>query len=196
MIIIAHRINTISALKNLSFKYGVEVDIRSRGKKIIIHHDPFKEGESFFKWIKYFNHKFLILNVKEEGLENKLIDCMKKNNITNYFFLDQSFPFLIKFSNLGFKNCAARVSEFEKINTVLTLKGKINWIWVDYFSEFPLNKKNYSILKNANFNICLVSPELHGRNPDKEIPKLKKLIVKLNFKFDAVCTKRPELWEI
>ena len=40
MIIIAHRINTINALKNLSFKYGVEVDIRSKGKKslfIMIH---------------------------------------------------------------------------------------------------------------------------------------------------------------
>ena len=64
-----------------------------REKKIIIHHDPFKEGENFYKWIKYFKHKFLILNVKEEGLEKKLIDCMNKNNITSYFFLDQSFPF-------------------------------------------------------------------------------------------------------
>ena len=32
MIIIAHRVNSINALKNINYKYGVEVDIRSKGK--------------------------------------------------------------------------------------------------------------------------------------------------------------------
>ena len=60
--------------------------IFAQREKIIIHHDPFKEGENFYKWIKYFKHKFLILNVKEEGLEKKLIDCMKQKQHYELFF--------------------------------------------------------------------------------------------------------------
>ena len=86
MIIIKHRINKIKDLKKLNKKLGVEVDIRSNLGKLIIHHDPFENGEDFDEWIKYYNHKFLILNVKEEGLEEKLIKKMDEFKIINYFF--------------------------------------------------------------------------------------------------------------
>ena len=85
MIIISHRVNSIKGLLDTKKSYGVEVDIRSKSSELIIHHDPFQDGEKFLEWLKYFSHKFLILNVKEEGLESALIDCMKKNNIVNYF---------------------------------------------------------------------------------------------------------------
>ena len=35
---ILHRINTIAQLKNTPIKYGVEVDIRSWGEDLVIHH--------------------------------------------------------------------------------------------------------------------------------------------------------------
>ena len=41
MIIVQHRRNTINLLKETPVKFGVEVDIRSYGDKLIIHHDPF-----------------------------------------------------------------------------------------------------------------------------------------------------------
>jgi len=44
MLKIAHRINTISQLQNNHTEYGVELDLRPDGDKIIIHHDPFTEG--------------------------------------------------------------------------------------------------------------------------------------------------------
>ncbi len=196
MIIISHRINSLKKLRETNKKYGVEVDIRSYGEQLIIHHDPFVKGENFYNWIKYYDHKMLILNVKEEGLESKLIKCMNSLGIKDYFFLDQSFPFLIKCSNDGLKNCATRVSEFENLNTALSLRGKIDWIWVDCFTKFPLNRIDYDKLKDASFKMCLVSPELQGQNAVTAIPKMKLEINKINIKIDAVCTKRPDLWEI
>ncbi len=195
MKIIAHRRNTINELNASPTKYGVEVDIRSCGNKLIIHHDPFVDGESFDDWVAAYRHGTLILNVKEEGLEARLIALMKSHGIDDYFFLDQSFPFLVKWANMGERRCAIRVSEFESIATALTLAGKVDWVWVDCFTRFPLSEDDARRLKEASFRLCLVSPELQGRDAATEIPQLAKLLVERNIQADAVCTKRPDLWE-
>jgi hypothetical protein len=196
MIFIAHRRNTIKDLIETDKSYGIEVDIRSKGKRLIISHDPFVDGVLFDQWIKFFNHKFLILNVKEEGLEEAVIQVMKIHSIEHFFFLDQSFPYIIKYAKLGFRSCAVRLSEFETISTVLNLSGMIDWVWVDCFSVFPLDKKSIHILKENGFKLCMVSPELQGRNPDIEIPILKEKLNSNLEHFHSVCTKRPDLWKI
>ena len=86
---IIHRVNTVEALTKVPKNFGVEVDIRTEGNRLIMHHDPFKEGESFIDWLNYFNHGTLILNVKEEGLEKALLELMASKDIENFFFLDQ-----------------------------------------------------------------------------------------------------------
>ena len=78
MIIIKHRVNSISQIKKTPGKYGVEIDLRSDKKSIYLQHDPFKKGVKFQKWIKYYRHNLLVLNVKEEGLENNIIKILKK----------------------------------------------------------------------------------------------------------------------
>ena len=196
MNIILHRRNTIDQLKKTNEKYGVEVDIRSYGTKLIIHHDPFLEGELFEKWIKFYRHGLIILNVKEEGLESRVMSILENHNIKNYFFLDQSFPYIIKYMNLGLKKIALRFSEYESIHTIINLKGKIDWVWVDSFKKFKFSQAKANKLKEANFKICLVSPELQGRNPETEIPLLKEHLRINKIKFDAVCTKRSDLWEV
>lgn len=195
MKLIAHRRNTISELLATPKKYGVEIDIRSYGNKLVIHHDPLIEGESFDAWLAAYQHGTLILNVKEEGLEARLIDLMKSHGIEDYFFLDQSFPFLIKWAKAGERRCAVRVSEFESIDTALTLAGKVGWVWVDCFTRFPLSNEAAQRLKSAGFKLCLVSPELQGRDADAEIPLLAQLLRERGIQADAVCTKRPDLWE-
>jgi len=195
MEIIRHRINLIADLQSLSAVYGVEVDIRSMGERLIIHHDPFVNGEDFRDWIAAYRHGTLILNVKEEGLESRLIELMRSHGIEDYFFLDQSFPFLIKWAKLGERRCAVRVSEYESIETALTLAGKVDWVWVDCFTQFPLSAEDASRLKQAGFKLCLVSPELQGRDAASEIPLMSAILAERNITVDAVCTKRPDIWE-
>ena len=195
MKLISHRRNTVSELLATDSKYGIEVDIRSEGDRLIIHHDPFVAGESFDVWIDAYRHGTLILNVKEEGLEARLIALMQSKGIADYFFLDQSFPFLVKWSKAGEHRCAVRVSEFESIETALILAGKVDWVWVDCFTRFPLSEHDARRLKDAGFKLCLVSPELQGRDANVEIPQLASLLKERNIVADAVCTKRPNLWE-
>ncbi len=194
--IIIHRCNTISQLKLIPKKYGVEIDIRSQKDELVLHHDPFaNDAEIFHDWINHFKHESLILNVKEEGLEERLIKIMRDFEINNYFFLDQSFPFLVKYANKGHRKSAIRFSEFESIDTVFSLEGKIEWVWVDYFSHFPLKKEESYLLREKGFKICLVSPELQGFKPEVEIEKLQNYIKNNDIYFDTVCTKYPLLWE-
>ena len=192
---ISHRRNTIEELQATPREYGVEVDIRSDHGQLVIHHDPFAKGDDFEDWLKHYQHGTLILNVKEEGLEARLIDLMKQYKIEDYFFLDQSFPFLIKWSKLGEHHCAVRVSEFESIETALSLAGKIDWVWVDCFTKFPLAGIDAKRLQDAGFKLCLVSPELQGRPADTAIPELAKLLNERHITADAICTKNPELWK-
>ncbi len=193
MEIICHRRNTLNQLNSTPYNFGVEVDIRSNGEKLIIHHDPFKKGVEFSKWISKYNHGTLIVNIKEEGLEDKILFYLNKYQIKSFFFLDQSLPFIIKMSNNGFSNSAVRVSNYESIETALNFKNKVKWIWVDIFEKFPLDFENYNNLKSANFKLCLVSPELHQSNT-LSIDNLKNSLNKQKILFDAVCTKLPEKW--
>jgi len=191
---IAHRKNSIADLKQSNPIYGVEIDIRTFGDKLILNHDPYLNGDNLEEWLQHYCHGTLILNVKEEGLEARLIDLMKVNQIENYFFLDQSFPFLIKWSNLGLRKAAVRFSEYEPIELALNLKDTIEWVWVDCFSKCPLDIGAYNLLKEANFKICLVSPELQGRFDELEIEKIHQSFRSNNIFVDAICTKKPETW--
>jgi hypothetical protein len=192
---ILHRVNTKDALLKAPKEFGVEVDIRTRGNQLIMHHDPFHDGEDFENWLEVYQHGILILNVKEEGLEERLIKIMQLKGIKDYFFLDQSFPFLVKWAKAGERRCAVRVSEFESIESALTLAGKVDWVWLDYFTHFPLTHKDFQRLKEAGFKLCIVSPELQGHDAEYEIPLLANLLKELNIAAEAVCTKCPDLWE-
>ncbi len=190
MLKIAHRINTISQLQNTPKEYGVELDLRPEGNKIIIHHDPFTEGEDFEEWLKFYKHSFIILNTKAEGMEERLLALMDKYQIENYFFLDLSLPFLIKYMKKGVSKIAVRFSEYEPLEFVIKFAGKVEWVWVDCFTDLPLNHENYKTLKK-HFKLCLVSPELQGY----DIARIEEFKIKLlDMPIDAVCTKRPDLW--
>ena len=93
----------------------------------------------------------------------------------------------------GESRTAVRISEYESINTALSLAGKAAWIWVDFFKKFPLDKESYLKLKQANFKLCLVSPELQGHSINN-LKNFQKEIKNQNIIFEAVCTKYPDLW--
>ena len=193
MEIIAHRRNRIEELIATPHDQGVEVDIRSDGGRLLIHHDPFAGGVDFEEWIAHYQHGTLILNVKEEGLEARLLAIMADRAIERFFFLDQSFPFLIRTARQGERRCAVRVSEYEAIETALAIAPLIDWAWIDCFSRFPLDRAVAARLSEAGLRLCLVSPELQGR-PADEIADLRALLVAEAIRAAAVCTKRADLW--
>ncbi|MCW7472079.1 PI-PLC domain-containing protein [Leptospira levettii] len=185
---IAHRINSSSGLLEIPEDVGVEIDLRDFGDKLILAHDPFIEGEDFEKYLSQYKQTgTLILNVKSERIEYKILEILKKYDITNYFFLDSSFPMIYKLANEGEANIAIRFSEFEGMDTIRNMAGKVKWVWVDCFSEFPLNKEIEIEIHSLGYSLCLVSPELQGR--DYDIEKYSNYIKQKGIKIDAICSK-------
>jgi len=188
---IAHRVNTIKELLNTPTEYGVEIDLRDYQDKIILQHDPFKDGECFEEYLKNYNHGTMILNIKSEGIEPAVLKLIKKYNVRDYFFLDCSFPMINFLSSKGEKNIALRFSEFEGLDTIRLMSLRVDWVWIDCFSKLPITPENYKILKNLNYKLCLVSPELQNQN--SKLEKYKMYFKKENIKFDAICTKLEKL---
>ena len=193
---ICHRINNIEELKYVKKKEGIEIDLRDRLDNIILSHDPFDNGEFFDNFLKNYDKQLIILNIKSERIEFKILDILKKYNIQNYFFLDCSFPMIYQLNKLNENNIAIRFSEFESLNTIELVKNMVKWVWVDCFNTFPLDRNSYSKIKNLGLKICLVSPELQGHDI-KKIKEIKELIYKNNFHIDAICTKyyNIKLWK-
>lgn len=191
MLKIAHRINSVEQLRQVPAEYGIELDLRYEGPNLILHHDPFVTGPLFEDLLKEYRHALLILNVKTEGIEAEVLRLMEKYNIENYFFLDLSLPYLVKYMRQGVSRIAVRYSEFEPIEFALAFAGKVEWVWVDCFTHLPLDASSYARLKE-HFKICLVSPELQGHSLDR-IAEFKAQLAGLPI--DAVCTKKPELWD-
>jgi hypothetical protein len=192
MIFVIHRVNSIQKLKKIPYKYGVEIDLRSYKNEIILNHEPFEAGEKLSEYIKYFKHRFIIANIKEAGIEKKVINILKKKT-KNFFLLDCEFPYIHKYSKLKNNFLSIRFSETESINTVKKYAKKIKWVWIDTFNKIPINKKNIYHLNN--FKKCLVCPERWGRK--KDIIKYKKYLKEKKYKIHAIMTsiKCVNIWE-
>lgn len=185
---ISHRVNTVKDLKNTPIEFGVELDLRDNiDGSIYINHDPFVVGENFEDYLREYKHGTMILNIKSERIEYKVLDLLKKYNIEKYFFLDSSFPMIKALTDKGELNIALRYSEYEGIDTIKLMSGRAKWVWVDCFNSFPLEEDIYLKLKNMGYKLCFVSPELQGQ-PEK-IEEYAGNIKKRNINFDAICTK-------
>ena len=188
-LLIAHRINSSEGLAKIPTDSGVEIDLRDSNKGLILNHDPFSSGESLENFISNYNHKTLILNIKSERIEYDALKVLDKYKIDDYFFLDSSFPMLIELSNNGITNIAARISEYESIESISLVSNRVSWIWLDSFNGFYLTKNDATQIKKLNLKTCLVSPELQGRQ--EEIESYSSQLKSIGLDVDAICTKFP-----
>lgn len=185
---IAHRINSSALANSLPEEYGIEFDLREYSSGILVTHDPFTQGEDFENFLKNLKVKrFLIVNIKAEGIEEKVLQVLKKYNFENFFFLDCSFPAIIKLSKLGETRIAMRFSEYEPLELIELNKNKIQWVWVDCFTKFPLNLFIERKIHAMGLKLCLVSPELQSHGQD--IEKYGIFLKKYSIHVDAICTK-------
>ncbi len=194
---ILHRANTIKQARNLTSDCGAEIDLRLNHGELILAHDPFQAGCKFFDWLNVFSGTLLVVNVKEMGLEDIIIDAITKlKPELEYFFLDQSIPYLLSSIKRGHK-CAARVSEYETTESAILLNTE--WLWIDSFTggwDHLVSIHSKKDLLQGNKKLCIVSPELQGRSIEnsEEVEICVKKFAQLNLTIDAVCTKFPDIW--
>ena len=190
-IYIAHRQNTkknLLEIKKNDF-HGIEIDLRTDSRKIIIAHDPFKEGLDFIKNIKLFKNYFLLIDVKSTGISRTISKILVKNKIRFLFLnlISQEFAEMIK---LGFsRHLFLRFSSYEEFNLNNKILKKINWVWFDFFNNVSIKKREYKYIKKYKKKICITSPDLLGKD-STAIIKLINHLNKNKIKIDMVCVKK------
>lgn len=185
-----HRVNTLDQLARLPADQGLEFDLRSDGSRVIVTHDPFTDGVTIEEFFPRIGTRPCIFNVKCEGIEERVAHLAKACGISDYFFLDCSVPAMVKLARAGERRFAVRYSEYEPLPAVLSWAGMASWVWVDCFRQYPEDAAAWAAIAEQ-FQICLVSPELQGHGTEA----ISRFADTLHGRrYDAVCTKRPDLW--
>jgi hypothetical protein len=193
-LICAHRVNEPTALDALDPAFGVEMDLRSEGGRLILVHDPFTDGPDFDDWLEHYRHRFIVLNTKEEGLEPRIEEALARHGVTDWAYLDQSFPFLVRTLARGETRTMVRVSEYESVETALALSPRPDWVWLDSFTGAWPEADALARLAEHGLRIMVVSPELQGRPLEPEFETITQRFTEAGVPLHGVCSKRPEVW--
>lgn len=189
-----HEKNTRKAFeRSFSLGFGTETDVRDFNGKLVISHDiPRKEEislEEFFQiFISYDITLPLALNIKSDGLQEPLMNLIKKYNIQNYFVFDMSVPDALGYLKKEM-NVYTRQSEYEQVPSFYSAsKG----IWLDEFLSNWITKDKIQNHIDNNKSICIVSPELHQRSYKDEWNTYKGNFDIANSTIVNICTDKPE----
>ena len=186
MDIVIHRVNTIVGILDVERSFGAEIDVRAWGSELILNHAPFARGDTLASFLEVYEHGLLVLNIKEDGIEDETLRLVRQAGVERFFLLDVEFPYIYRASRQGERAIAARYSEDESIETVLNYKGMVDWVWIDTNTVLPLNDGVVGLLEG--FKCCLVCPERWGRPGD--IKTYRHEMAALSFEPDAVMTSR------
>jgi hypothetical protein len=195
---VAHRVNELNAEtadRIFATADGIEFDIRDSDGELVVHHDAFAKPEDCQLFEDFLRHcptdKLYIVNVKAEGIEERVIEALTMRGINNIFLLDCGLPAMYKLSQKGERRMAIRFSEYESLETVRLMRDRVQWVWVDVFSVLPLTAAIAQKIRGWGLKICLVSPELQGQ--EDKIVQYKHYLSDIGVSLDAVCTKE---WNI
>ena len=185
MELIAHRINTLAGLAKLPREFGAEIDIRAAGSELILHHEPHEAGDRLVDFLDAYSHGTLVLNIKESGVEDAVLQLVDQRGLGNQcFLLDVEIPWLYRAAQAGERRGAVRYSEVEPLGSVAAFAGQVDWVWIDCFTSLPLDAEGVAVLRD--FKTCLVCPERWGR-PEDIVP-YRQHMATLDFEPDAVMT--------
>jgi glycerophosphoryl diester phosphodiesterase len=171
---------------------GIETDVRDYCDELVISHDIPNEKSpklsELFSLLKKFENKKVLdlaINIKADGLTNKLKHQFLQYPELNYFFFDMSIPDMRLYIEAGCK-IYVRVSEYEKSESFLTYA---EGVWLDSFHSEWYDLEIIQSFLSKNKKVCVVSPELHKRDPKLAWNKLKLLSQEPNF---MLCTDFPD----
>ncbi|RTP97290.1 hypothetical protein EKN38_22395 [Enterobacter sp. WCHEn045836] len=146
---------------------GIETDIRDHHGELVISHDiPRQEhyltlASVLDDYVGAGSPGVLALNIKADGLYKEIKRQLELRSIRRYFCFDMSVPDTLPYIRAGV-TAAARLSEYEAEGT-LSMATPV--LWVDGFHENYAELGHLDRWLNAGKSVCLVSPELHGREP-------------------------------
>lgn len=185
--------NSLDAFeRSFAAGFGVEADVRDHAGGLVISHDPPRGDEISLDallaaYVKHGRPGRLALNIKADGLHELLEAAIDAHRVGDWFAFDMSVPDSVAYSRAGVR-FFTRVSEHEPGPALYEQSAGV---WVDLFEREWFDDVLLRSHLDAGKQVCVVSPELHGRDPQgawaqwKEWPSFESADV-------AVCTDHPE----
>ena len=179
--------NTIdSFLLAIDHGFGIEVDVRDHNAELVISHDyATKDSPRLIELLREVNgtQNMIALNIKSDGIFLELKSILDNLNIQNYFCFDMSIPQQVQYQRNGL-NWYSRISDqIEEKSVNQASMG----IWLDAFDHDWWSKDCLLDLQKSK-RLCIVSPELHGRNHKYTWHKMKSITMNSD---NMICTDLP-----
>jgi hypothetical protein len=175
-------------LDSFSRGFGTETDVRDASGLLVISHDVPSGGEiPLVRFLELFQGRDLPLaiNIKSDGLADMVSRAMACAGLSNWFVFDMSVPDArahIRAGNPWF----ARMSEVEASPPWMESAAGV---WLDSFGEEWYDTDLIGNLAASGKQVCLVSSELHGRDPS---PLWNRLLAVADTPGLMLCTDNPE----
>lgn len=186
--------NTIDSFnRSFSNGFGTETDFRDRSGELVISHDPPNAqalgADEFFACLaSHSSDLALAINIKADGLQTLLAEYLSKFRITNYFLFDMSVPDAIASLRRGLR-VFTRHSDVE---TVPVLYDSSAGVWMDSFNDHSwITPTAIHAHIDRGKEVCLVSPELHGRDYSDFWSMIRTNLLHQNSSL-MLCTDFPE----
>jgi hypothetical protein len=173
MIVMSHRgywktedeKNTSDAFhRSFYLNFGTETDVRDCKGELLISHDmPLGHEMHIDQFLDILSDRSLPLamNIKSDGLAKKLNQVMKKHQVQDWFVFDMSVPDMRSHLEAG-NPVFTRMSEVERSPAYLE---ESQGVWLDMFSSQWYDVEIIKSLLNRGKRVCIVSAELHGKDP-------------------------------
>ena len=167
--------------------YGTETDVRDLAGALVISHDmPRGDEMSLTDFLALHAGRGLPLamNIKADGLAQPLRDAMRRHAVPDWFAFDMSVPDMRAHLRLG-NPVFTRLSEVERQPVWFE---QACGVWLDGFESTWFGTADITDLLRAGKRVCVVSPELHGREADASWRALRTLATEGSL---MLCTDRP-----
>lgn len=179
-------------LAALELGFGIETDIRDHNGSLVIAHDvPEDPALKFSDFVESYlslpRKPMLALNIKADGLTDLLSQALTEVDSKHYFFFDMSIPDTLAYLHNKLP-VYVRLSELESESPLLP---DAQGIWLDELTGPWLTADTLLSLTRHNKPICIVSPELHGRDHMTHWPMIREVLGNQQGRW-LLCTDLPQ----
>lgn len=184
--------NTSGAFaRSFSAGFGVETDLRDRLGELVIAHDPatttsLPAAEFVALHQELSPDTPLALNIKADGLAT-LVATALKDSPADFFCFDMSGPETRRYLQAGLP-VFTRQSDIEKEPLFLP---EAAGVWLDAFTSDWITRETLTSHLEAGRRVCVVSPELHRRDPAPLWSRLRA-IPEMSSPEVMLCTDFPD----
>lgn len=169
--------------------FGTETDVRDRGGELVVAHDvPDETARPWSEVVSLFENTNLPLavNVKADGLSDLLKATMQGLSV-DWFAFDMSGPETVRYARAGLPF----FTRHSDIEPTPVLYPAASGVWLDAFEGTWFDAAVIRSHLARGKRVCVVSPELHGRNYQEVWDMLRDIDAPAGTLM--LCTDHPDL---